>query len=154
LVPVQVRDAGTAVVDTGPDGTVSDTTGAVVVAGAVSVTTLETADDGPVPSRFVAETLKLKLAPAVRPVKVAVVTLPATVCGVPAGLPALSSIVTVYDVIAAPPSVTGGAQAAVAVEAVAVAAPMTGAPGTVADAPLHGVGSSGPTPDAVDAPSP
>src|SRR5665647_1561423 len=51
-----------------------------------------------------------------------------------------------------------GAQVTLADETAPVAAPMTGAPGTVADAPLHGVGSSGPTlgpmADWVVAPSP
>ena len=66
---------------------------------------------------------------------VAVERLPATVC-VPAGLPALSNSVTWYPLIAAPPSVAGGAPATVAAPFGAVATPRFGCPGPVLPSPL------------------
>lgn len=126
-------------------------------AGAVGVTALEAAEAGLVPTALVATTLSVTAVPLVRPVIVAVVTLPVTVT-VPTTLFELSRAVTVYPVTGAPPSDVGGVQVTVAAVSPAVAAPIVGAPGTVADGPPHGVGSSGPTAgpmaDWVVAPSP
>ena len=126
-------------------------------AAAFGVTALDGAEAGPVPTRLVATTWSVTAVPLVRPVTVAEVTLPATFT-VPTSAPVPSSALTVYEVIGAPPSDAGGVQVTVAAESPAVAAPIVGAPGTVADGPPHGVGSSGPTAgpmaDPVVAPSP
>ena len=63
-------------------------------AGAVGVTALDGAEASPVPSALVATTWRVTAVPLVRPVTVALVTLPATVT-VPTSVPVPSSAVTV-----------------------------------------------------------
>ena len=60
-------------------------------AGAVGVTALDAAEAGPVPTALVAKTWSVTAVPLVRPVTVAVVTLPATVT-VPTSRPAFSAL--------------------------------------------------------------
>src|SRR5207253_4443256 len=97
------------------------------VAGATGVTLLEASEGALLPTALLATTVKVYAVPLVRPVSVADV--PVTVALAPVGLE-----VTVYEVMALPPSLTGAVQETVAEALPAVAEAAVGAPGTVAGA--------------------
>ncbi len=88
------------------------------------VTELDTADAVLVPTAFVAVTVKVYVVPFVRPVMVIGDDPPEAVC------PPLD--VTVYDVIAEPPLLTGAENVTTASPFPAVAVPIVGASGVVA----------------------
>jgi hypothetical protein len=103
---------------------------AVTLVGApgtvAGVTALDGADAGPAPAAFAATTVNVYVVPLVSPVTVAEVTDPATVDDAPPG-----AAVTVYDVIALPPSVEGGVHDTMACVLPPVAVTPVGALGTL-----------------------
>src|SRR5438132_1338420 len=97
------------------------------VAGAFGVTLLDASEGALLPTAFVAMSVEERRVGLLRPVSVADV--PATVALAPAGLE-----VTVYEVMALPPSLAGAVQETDAEALPAVAETAVGAPGTVAGA--------------------
>ena len=95
----------------------SDTAG--TNAGATGDTLLDDADAGPVPAAFVAVTVNVYAVPLVSPVTV--IGLAAPIAVIPPGFD-----VTVYPVIALPPSEVGAVNVTVASALPAVAVPMVG----------------------------
>src|SRR5689334_1052230 len=97
---------------------------------AFGVTAADGAESGPVPTAFEAETLKVYAVPFVRPATLAVVDggFPETMVGVWAVVPAYG--VTVYVVMALPPS-GGMVQLTCAAPSLGLAVTPVGAPGAV-----------------------
>lgn len=88
------------------------------------------ADAAPVPIAFVAVTLQLYEVPLVRPVTEMGLAVPLAVFEVPDAMH-----VTVYLVIVEPPSDEGALNETLAALSLAVAVPIVGAPGAVAELP-------------------
>jgi hypothetical protein len=95
------------------------------VADDIGVTPFDAEEAAPVPTLLVAVTVNVYVVPLVNPVTVIGLDEPVPV--IPPGLD-----VTVYDVMVAPPLLTGAVNATEALASPAVAVPMVGAPGTVA----------------------
>ena len=91
--------------------------------GSEGVTTLDGVDSAELPMLFVACTVKLYATPLVRP-EIVVDVVPALTVAEPPGVP-----VTVYPVIAEPPSLTGACHVIVACPLPAVADTLCGAVG-------------------------
>ena len=91
---------------------------------AVGVTGFDGADDGPVPTEFVAVTVNVYATPLVSP---------ETMTGLPEPLPVWppGDAVTVYELIAAPPFEPGAVKLTVASPSPATADRFVGAPGSV-----------------------
>jgi hypothetical protein len=108
------------------------------------VTLFDAADAGPVPTPFVAMTVKVYAVPFVRPSTVMEVHGAAHVPVKPPG-----EDIAVYDVIAEPPLLAGAVKATLACALPAVAVPMVGAPGIVAGVVLFDAADAGPVPSAL-----
>jgi hypothetical protein len=89
---------------------------------------LDGADAAPVPTEFVAVTVKVYAVPLVNPVTVIGLDVPVAVKVVP---PPVGVAVTAYEVIALPPLDEGAAKLTVACPLPAVSLTPVGAPGTV-----------------------
>jgi hypothetical protein len=107
----------------------ADPTG--VTSGCVGVTAADAVEGALVPAVFVAVTVNVYLCPLVRPVTVRGERVPVTVCPPLAGV-VVSVAVTVYPVMADPPSLVGGVKVTVACPLPAVAETPVGAPGVLA----------------------
>ena len=116
---------------------------AVPIVGApgtmLGTTPLEALEAAPVPTAFVAWTVKVYAVPFVKPVTVNGLAPPVAVK--PPGLD-----VTVYPVIGLPPSEAGAVKSTVACVFPAVAVPIVGASGTVIGVTLLETPDTGPTP--------
>lgn len=111
--------------------------------GTVAGTTLlEAAEAAPVPTAFVAVTVKVYALPFVRPVTVSGLDAPVAV--LPSGLE-----VTVYKVIALPPFDAGAVKLTVAWPLPLVAVPIVGTPGIVAGITLLEAAEADPAPTAL-----
>jgi len=106
------------------------------------VTLFEGADASPVPTEFVAVTVKVYAVPLESPPTMMGDAAPLTL--MPPG-----EDVTVYEVIAEPPVEAGGVNATVACALPAVAVPIVGGPGTAPGVTLFEGGDAGPVPTAL-----
>ncbi|HET7549055.1 MAG TPA: hypothetical protein VFJ86_14890 [Usitatibacter sp.] len=121
---------------------------AVPIVGApgtvAGVTLFDAADAGPVPTAFVAVTVKVYAVPFVSPLTVMEAHGAAHDPVMPEG-----EEIAVYEVIGDPPSLAGAVNATVACALPRVAMPMVGAPGIVAGVTLLEGAEAGPVPTAL-----
>jgi hypothetical protein len=114
----------------------------------VGVTGEDAGEGGPVPTRFLAVTANVYESPLVRPPTVRGLADPVVVSSPWAGV-VRSEAVTVYPVMADPPSVTGAIQVTIAWWLPAVAEGLVGEPGRVAGVTAGEGADGGPSPIAL-----